>query len=45
MWEFDAFFDYANWTVGVCWALGLPDDKEAFAVRVGPLIFVAAYGL
>jgi hypothetical protein len=45
--DFDAFFDYANWTVGLCWGF---DDMivaqrryRAIALCLGPLVLVAAY--
>jgi hypothetical protein len=32
--EFDAFFDYANWTVGISWAFGV------FMIAFGPLVLI-----
>lgn len=35
--EFDAFFDYANWTVGVSWDRRI----EVFVLTLGPLVVMA----
>ena len=38
--EFDALFDYGNWTVGVCWGFNTKPYR-VFALCLGPLIVVA----
>lgn len=42
-WEFDAFFDYQNWTVGVSFALDTVPGVRVFWVCLGPLVILGAY--
>ena len=43
--EFDAFFDYSNWMVGVAVEWDAFEGYRVAALAVGPLIVIAAYRL
>ena len=36
-WEFDAFFDYSTWMVGIAWDPSIP----AVVMSIGPLVCIA----